>query len=138
MLQLSLLPEEYVTINGNIVVQLADLCGGRASLRIEADRSIPIVRGKVLERAGQPRPACLNTPPRGRGKYRRYPIYMWSEDREQAVRSMEELLDGMEGEGDVETVELLRRQLKRLIPTVWEEEISDTIRSRPQSNAVQV
>ena len=55
MLQLSLRPGEYLTIHGDIVVQLAQLSGSRAFLRVEADRSIPIVRGKVLERSG----ACL-------------------------------------------------------------------------------
>ena len=50
MLQLSLRPGEYLTIHGDIVVQLAQLSGSRAFLRVEADRSIPIVRGKVLER----------------------------------------------------------------------------------------
>ena len=61
MLQFSLVPEEYFTINGDIVVQLSDVSGGRAWLRIEADRSIPILRGKGLEREGRPRPACLNS-----------------------------------------------------------------------------
>ncbi|MCQ4720569.1 carbon storage regulator, partial [Flavonifractor plautii] len=56
MLQLSLRPGEYLTIPGDIVVQLAQLSGSRAFLRVEADRSIPIVRGKVLERSGAPRP----------------------------------------------------------------------------------
>ena len=54
MLQLSLRPGEYLTIHGDIVVQLAQLSGSRAFLRVEADRSIPIVRGKVLERSGLP------------------------------------------------------------------------------------
>ena len=44
MLQLSLRPGEYLTIHGDIVVQLAQLSGSRAFLRVEADRSIPIVR----------------------------------------------------------------------------------------------
>ena len=33
MLQFSLVPEEYFTINGDIVVQLSDVSGGRAWLR---------------------------------------------------------------------------------------------------------
>lgn len=46
MLQLSLRPGEYLTIHGDIVVQLAQLSGSRAFLRVEADRSIPIGAGK--------------------------------------------------------------------------------------------
>ena len=65
MLQLSLRPGEYLTIHGDIVVQLAQLSGSRAFLRVEADRSIPIVRGKVLERSGAPRPECLASLPNG-------------------------------------------------------------------------
>lgn len=60
MLKLSLCPEEYLTINGDIVVQLTRVSGGRAYLSIEAHRSIPIVRGEVLEREGGARPACLS------------------------------------------------------------------------------
>ena len=59
----SLRPGEYLTIHGDIVVQLAQLSGSRAFLRVEADRSIPIVRGKVLERSGAPRPECLASLP---------------------------------------------------------------------------
>ena len=53
MLKLSLLPEEYLTINEDIVVQLIRVAGGRASLAIHADREIPIVRGTVLEQEGK-------------------------------------------------------------------------------------
>lgn len=59
MLHLALLPEEYLTIDGNIVVQLARISGSRAYLRLEADRSVTIVRGKLLERAGTSKPDCL-------------------------------------------------------------------------------
>ena len=59
MLNLSLLPEEYLTINGNIVVQVSRVSGDRAYLSIDAPREVPIVRGTVLEREGGERPACL-------------------------------------------------------------------------------
>ena len=48
MLKLTLLPDEYVTINGDIVVQLCRVAGGRADVAVHADRSVPIVRGEVL------------------------------------------------------------------------------------------
>ncbi len=52
MLTLSLRPEEYFTINGDIVVKVSRVTGTRCLLSIDADRSVPIVRGKVLERSG--------------------------------------------------------------------------------------
>lgn len=128
MLQFSLVPEEYFTINGDIVVQLSDVSGGRAWLRIEADRSIPILRGKVLEREGLPRPACLNSKLPKRKQRRQDPIYLWSRDRERAARTMEALLTRLEQEGDPAAAELLRAQLQRLLPTVWEEEVSGVVR----------
>lgn len=82
MLQLSLRPGEYLTIHGDIVVQLAQLSGSRAFLRVEADRSIPIVRGKVLERSGAPRPECLASLPRSRARKGRDAVYHWSAERE--------------------------------------------------------
>ena len=134
MLQFSLAPEEYFTINGDIVVQLADLAGGRAYLRIEADRSIPVVRGKVLERQGHPRPACLNTPGRRRRR-RRDPIYLWSADRERAAQDMEETLARLEREGQKELAEQLSAQLNRLLPAVWEEEVSGAVQAALQNRA---
>lgn len=62
MLALSLTPNEYITINGNIVVTVSRLHRDRCYLAIHADKSIPIVRGTVLERQGGQRPACLDLP----------------------------------------------------------------------------
>ena len=41
MLKLTLLPEEYLTIDGKIVVQLIRVAGGRADVAIEAPRELP-------------------------------------------------------------------------------------------------
>lgn len=117
MLQLSLLPDEYLTINGNIVVQLARVSGSRAYLRVDADRSVPIVRGKVLERAGVSKPECLSSLPRNRSRRRGDAVYYWSADRERAARRMEQILSQMEENGSQEEAESLRTQLNRLIPT---------------------
>lgn len=124
MLQLSLRPGEYLTIHGDIVVQLAQLSGSRAFLRVEADRSIPIVRGKVLERSGAPRPECLASLPRSRARKGRDAVYHWSAERERAVRTMEQLLERMEAGDSREEAQALRAQLEHLLPTVWEEELS--------------
>ena len=64
MLKLTLNQDEYLTIGDGIVVQLTDVGGHHAELTIYADRSIPIVRGEVLERQGGKRPACLDSKPR--------------------------------------------------------------------------
>lgn len=124
MLHLALLPDEYLTIDGNIVIQLARISGSRAHLRLEADRSVPIVRGKLLERAGTPKPDCLASLPHSRGKRRRDALYYWSADRERAAQVMEQILTQMEQNGNREDVENLRIQLSHLLPTVWEEELS--------------
>lgn len=59
MLKLSLTPGEYLTIDGNIVVQVYRSESGRAYLAIDAPREVPIVRGAVLEREGAARPPRL-------------------------------------------------------------------------------
>ena len=133
MLQLSLRPGEYLTIHGDIVVQLAQLSGSRAFLRVEADRSIPIVRGKVLERSGAPRPECLASLPRSRARKGRDAVYHWSAERERAVRTMER----MEAGDSREEAQALRAQLEHLLPTVWEEELSGQIHALFRSKTAQ-
>lgn len=137
MLQLSLRPGEYLTIHGDIVVQLAQLSGSRAFLRVEADRSIPIVRGKVLERSGAPRPECLVSLPRSRARKGRDAVYHWSAERERAVRTMEQLLERMEAGDSREEAQALRAQLEHLLPTVWEEELSGQIQALFRSKTAQ-
>lgn len=133
MLKLSLLPEEYLTIDGDIIVQLARVAGGRAHLRIKADPSVPIVRGTVLEREGAPRPDCLTALKRKRPGYRRDRLYLWNDDRERAVRAMKEALDRLDREEDRREVEILRTQLERLIPTFWEEEAHGPAQQRARA-----
>lgn len=84
MLQLSLRPGEYLTIHGDIVVQLAQLSGSRAFLRVEADRSIPIVRGKVLERSGAPGRSAWHLFPAAAPGKAGDAVYHWSAERERA------------------------------------------------------
>lgn len=123
MLNLALYPEEYLTINGDIVVQLSRVAGGRAYLSIEADRSIPIVRGEVLERAGGARPACLD-PVSGRAfRHYRSRLFPWNDDRERAVQAMKQVMDQLEQNGAGEGISLLRTQLDRIVPAFGEEKI---------------
>lgn len=124
MLKLTLLPDEYVVVNDNIVVQLMRVAGGRADLAVEAPREVPIVRGSVLERQGGERPACLGAPPKRKGKVYRDQIFRWNDDRERAVRAMEQTLDRLEAGGAGQEAAALRRQLARIVPAVWEEDLA--------------
>ena len=96
MLKLTLLPEEYLTINDSVVIQLKRVAGGRADLAIDAPREFPILRGTVLERSGGQRPGCLAPPTGKRARTRRDQIFRWNDDRERAVRAMKQALDRLE------------------------------------------
>ena len=53
MLSLLLKSGEYLTIGEDIVVQVVEKSSGAFQVSIRAPREIPIVRGELLERAGQ-------------------------------------------------------------------------------------
>ena len=125
MLKLTLLPEEYLTIGGGIVVQLRRGAGGRADLWIDAPREVPVVRGTVLERNGGERPACLEPPSGRKPKGYRDRIFRWNDDRERAVRAMKRIFDKLEADGAIEEVKALRTQLDRIIPDFWEEDLAE-------------
>lgn len=124
MLKLTLLPEEYVTIGGDVVVQLMRVAGGRADIAVEAPRSVPVVRGAVLEREGGKRPDCLAPPSGKKAKYYRDQVFRWNDDRERAVRAMKTVLDRLEQKGAGEEAKLLRTQLDRIIPAFWEDDLA--------------
>ncbi len=124
MLKLTLLPDEYLMIGNNTVVQLARIAGGRADLAIDAPRTVPIVRGAVLERDGGQRPACLAPPARTKARYHRDQIFRWNDDRERAVRVMKRVIDRLEENGAGDEAGILRTQLDRLIPAFWEESLT--------------
>ena len=108
MLQLTLAPGEYFTVNGDIVVQVHRVEGGRVHVAVEAPREVPILRGAVLERRGGQRPACLLPVPE---QSRRHQWVLWDQEKEDAVRAMGRLLDRLEGP----EADLLRTQLERLV-----------------------
>ena len=124
MLKLTLLPDEYLMIGNNTVVQLARIAGGRADLAIDAPRTVPIVRGAVLERDGGQRPACLAPPARTKARYHRDQIFRWNDDRERAVRVMKRVIDRLGENGAGDEAGILRTQLDRLIPAFWEESLT--------------
>jgi len=120
MLKLTLLPEDYLVIGGETVVQVARVAGGRAILAINAPKDIPIVRGVVLERAGQKRPECLD-PPTPKGE-RSHPSYFrWNDQRERAVCTMRKVADRLDEMGASDEARVLRAQLKRIVPDIPED-----------------
>ncbi len=124
MLKLTLLPDEYLMIGNNTVVQLARIAGGRADLAIDAPRTVPIVRGAVLERDGGQRPGCLAPPPRKKARTYRDQVFRWNDDRERAVRIMKQVIDRLERNGAGGEAKVLRTQLDRIVPAFWEEDLA--------------
>ncbi len=125
MLKLAMLPGDYLTINGDIVVQLARVAGGRADVAIHARREVPIVRGEVLERQGGQRPACLASPAKKKARYRRDQVFRWNDDRERAVQAMRRVMDRLEENGSADEARLLRLLLDRIVPAVWEDDLAE-------------
>ncbi len=125
MLKLTMLPDDYLTINGNIVVQLSRVAGGRADVAIHAGREVPIVRGEVLERQGGKRPECLAAPAKKKARYRRDQVFRWNDDRERAVKAMRQVMDRLEQSGSADEAKLLRLQLDRIVPAVWEDDLAE-------------
>ena len=109
---LSMQPDEYLTINGNIVIHLHQINGGRARLGIDADRSVPILRGAVHERTGGERPPCLD-----KLSHARRTLNPQKSPREQAEEQVWAALEQLDRPGNEEEVTRLREQLKRLIST---------------------
>ena len=124
MLSISLEPEEYITINSDIVIQVSKMVGGRCVLAIEADRSIPIMRSAVLERNGTPPPACIaSRPPRKKPRYKPEAVFRWNDDRERAVRMIEKVAARLEENGEAGEAKILRNQLEQIVPAIWEDEV---------------
>lgn len=113
MLCLSLNQGEYLTIGGDVVVQLDGITGDRCKLAVHAPREIPVLRGKVLERVGGRRPDCVFDGPRWHRKE-----LVWDRSKAQALAAMRLLLSQMDG-GD-RNVQTLRRQLNHMFPVEGE------------------
>ena len=109
MLCLNLTPGEYMTIGGNVVVQLDRVSGSRCKLIVDAPKEVSILRGEVLERAGGQRPDCVFDGPRWHKRE-----ISWDRSKAQALSAMRALLSRMDGrDGDVQA---LRRQLNHMFP----------------------
>lgn len=110
MLSLNLRPGEYMTIGGDVVVQLDRMSGDRCKLLIDAPRELTVLRGEVLERGGGQRPDCVLDAPR----WRRREI-PWDRSKAQALAAMRSLLARMDGRDG--NVQALRRQLEHMFPS---------------------
>ena len=110
MLSLQFKTGEYMTIGGDVIVQVTDVSGGRCKLMVEAPREVPVVRGELLERAGAERPDCVFEP-----RHRRQQQDLqWNRNKTQALHAMRRLLSQLDS-GD-SRVRDLRRQLDFLFP----------------------
>ncbi len=125
MLCITMRRGEYFTVDGDTVILVDQLSGERAHLTIHAPRDVAIVRGAVLERSGNPPPACLaELSARKRAKYRPEAVFRWNSEREKAVRRMEQVAERLEKSGSMEEAEILRAQLAQIVPAVWEDDLS--------------
>ena len=111
MLFLQLKTGEYMTIGGDVIVQLNDVSGNRCKLMIEAPREVPVMRGELLERAGAERPECVIETARSRWSGSGP---SWNRNKTQALIAMRRLLSQMDSGDD--QVKDLRRQLDFLFP----------------------
>ena len=125
MLCITMRRGEYFTVDGDTVILVDQLSGERAHLTIHAPRDVAIVRGAVLERSGNPPPACVaELSARKRAKYRPEAVFRWNSEREKAVRRMEQVAERLEKSGSMEEAEILRAQLAQIVPAVWEDDLS--------------
>ena len=125
MLCITMRRGEYFTVDGDTVILVDQLSGERAHLTIHAPRDVAMVRGAVLERSGNPPPACLaELSARKRAKYRPEAVFRWNSEREKAVRRMEQVAERLEKSGSMEEAEILRAQLAQIVPAVWEDDLS--------------
>lgn len=109
MLSLTLNQGDYLTIGGNIVVQLKRVSGERCKVIVQAPKEIPVFRGEVLERTGGKRPECVTDT-----SHWYKPEVPWNRSKEQALTAMRLLLSQMDGRDD--GVRTLRRQLDHIFP----------------------
>ena len=109
MLMLQLKTGEYMKIGKEVVVQLNNISGDRCKLMIQAPREVPVLRGELLERAGEERPECVfDTSLRHRQSL------AWNRNKTQALISLRRRLREMsDADPDVRD---LRRQLDFIFP----------------------
>lgn len=125
MLCITMKRGEYFTVDGDTVILFDQLSGERAHLTIHAPKEVAIVRGAVLERGGNPPPACLaQLSARRKARYRPESVFHWNDERERAVRRLRQMAERLEARGETDEAKVLRDQLEQIVPTVWEDELA--------------
>ena len=125
MLCITMKRGEYFTVDGDTVILFDQLSGERAHLTIHAPKEVAIVRGAVLERGGNPPPACLaQLSARRKARYRPESVFRWNDERERAVRRLRQMAERLEAHGETDEAKVLRDQLEQIVPTVWEDELA--------------
>ena len=108
MLCITLLPGDYFTVDNDTVIQFDRLSGERVHLTIHAPKTVPILRGEVLERQGGIRPDCVaDVSPR---YVHQLP---WDHKKKQALAELRAVLDGM---GDGPEARAAREKLSAIFP----------------------
>ena len=115
---------ESLLIGEEIELTVLAVEAGRVRLAIQAPREAPVPPGAALERQGGQRPACLEPPAKRKPPAHRAPVFYWPDDRERAVRAMKLVFDRLEENGSDEEAEALRKQLDRIIPAFWEDDLA--------------
>lgn len=117
---------EYFTVGSDTVILFDQLSSDRVHLSIHAPRDVPIVRSAVLERSGNPPPPCVTAlPVRKKSRYKPDAIFRWNDERERAVRKLQNVADQLEEHGAREEAASLREQLEQIIPSVWEDNLAE-------------
>jgi len=93
------MPSDYFVVGNDTVIQYDRISGDKIHLTINAPKEVPIVRGKVLEREGGQRPACVMDVS---------PHYVkqlpWNHVKKQALAEMRQILDGMDDSPDTKAI----------------------------------
>ena len=124
MLSLQLKSGDYLTIGDDIAVQIFQQSGSAFSVAVKAPREIPILRGEVLEREGEPDGLRSHRPQRPSKRVRNAKnaeaFAQRKERMSAAVLEMCGILDRMEMEADRESlrgeIKALRDRLELIAP----------------------
>ena len=128
MLTLQISKGDYITINDNIVVQVFP-DGGRATLRVDAPREVPVVRGALREREGSPKPEVIaagesrNYKPKARSvtdqiRRERYfdKVNRWQTRKSEAAAALETMERCLADIKSPEVRRVYREQINKILP----------------------
>ena len=109
MLSIGMKPGEYFTISEEIVVQYGGTDGNLGRVLISAPREVPVLRGKLWEQAGHPRPECLTD-----ARCTHHSTIRWGRQKDAVLEELRSILRGMEDTPERREIE---RRLELLFPS---------------------